>query len=596
MARRGGAEDTEAIEAAIEREDVVEWRSVCVENPKGEPTVEERDALRAAKESEKKAKALILERVNARLEVAGKKIKKDKVSKVLDSRCKALESELEEAASRPSYLNPPSGTRDFEPADMRLRNWLFGEMRKTAEEFGFKEYDAPVLEHVELYERKAGEEISEQMYNFVDKEGTRVTLRPEMTPSLARMVLNQTNLSTGEVRATLPLKWYSIPQCWRFETTQRGRKREHYQWNMDVVGEKAVTAELELLAAACRFFQRLGIGPDKVGFRVNSRKVLDAALAKAGVPQDLFSKVCVVIDKLDKIGAPAVHDILTAAPLSLPKDAADKVLACLAAKNVRELGVICGDPNMPAILELDSLFEMAKSYGCDGYLDFDASVVRGLAYYTGVVFEAFDRKGELRAICGGGRYDKLLALYGGDKCQIPCCGFGFGDCVIVELLKELNLMPNLEASIEFVVAPFSESMQAPACEVARALRDAGYSVDTVLAPRKARATFDIANRAGARRVAFVGPDEWANGLVRIKDMVVKDPSTGEGLQLDVAIGELANVDALLRQLADKVGAAWPESAGGAQRPAPAAAQPLQFDATPDAAGFRLRATSKFAVL
>ncbi|KAH8055427.1 histidyl-trna synthetase [Aureococcus anophagefferens] len=207
-------------EIPLEADEVAAWASLTVANPKGEPSAEEREQLKAAKAAEKKGKDAVLEG--------------DKLKKALDAAAKEAAAAAEESASRPFWLDPPSGTRDFEPGVMRVRNWLFGAMRETALEFGFKEYDAPVLEHVELYERKAGEEISSQMYNFVDKEGARVTLRPEMTPSLARM-------ATGEVRATLPLKWFSIPQCWRFETTQRGRKREHYQWNMDIVGERAAS-------------------------------------------------------------------------------------------------------------------------------------------------------------------------------------------------------------------------------------------------------------------------------------------------------------------------------------------------------------------
>ena len=223
---RGGPD----IGARLKPDEVREWRALTVENPKSKPTAAEAAALKEKKATEKKGKDALLKKVVDRINDAS--IKKDKIKKALD---KAAAEAPSEEVPRPFWLDPPSGTRDFEPAEMKVRNWLFDHMRQTAKQFGFKEYDAPVLEHVELYERKAGEEISQQMYCFTDKEGARVTLRPEMTPSLARMVLNLTNLATGEVRAALPLKWFSIPQCWRFETTQRGRKREHYQWNMDIV-------------------------------------------------------------------------------------------------------------------------------------------------------------------------------------------------------------------------------------------------------------------------------------------------------------------------------------------------------------------------
>ncbi|KAK7234086.1 Histidyl-tRNA synthetase [Aureococcus anophagefferens] len=410
--------------------------------------------------------------------------------------------------------------------------------------------------------------------------------------------------ATGEVRATLPLKWFSIPQCWRFETTQRGRKREHYQWNMDIVGERGVTAEAELLAAVARFFSRLGVTSEMVGVRVNSRKVLDVAITKAGVPGDKFARVCVVIDKLDKIGACAVKEMLTDTsgddPLALPPATADVILACLEAKSVADLATTVGLPMTdPAIAEIAQLFELADSYGVGDYLQFDSSVVRGLAYYTGVVFEAFDRKGELRAICGGGRYDKLLELYGGEKCDIPCAGFGFGDCVIVELLKENGLLPKLGPSVDVVVAPFSAAMQGPAAAVAAKLRSAGLTVDAALQACKARKAFDLANRAGARLVAFVAPDEWDVGKVRVKDMLVKDPASdpADGVQVDVAVDHLGDLVAVLEAEARAKGAAWVPVGRSSSSASPAPAKPPAGAVLADGGnGVTLKATAKFAAL
>ncbi|EER13996.1 histidyl-tRNA synthetase, putative [Perkinsus marinus ATCC 50983] len=317
---------------------------------------------------------------------------------------------------------PPSGTRDFFPDDMRIRDWLFSQWRAVSAQHGFSEYDAPVLENEHLYKRKAGEEIVEQMYNFVDKEDHHVTLRPEMTPTLARMVLSR----------VLPLKWFSIPQCWRFETTQRGRKREHYQWNCDIVGISDITAELELLATMVGFFKRVGLTSADVGIKVNSRAILQSVLKASGVGADEFAKVCVVIDKIDKIGREEVQrvvGVVSAASIEEFKKLADE--NCTRGESERSsLGVY----PLSEMTDLEGLFDLARNYGIDDWLVFDASVVRGLAYYTGIVWEAFDRKGELRAIAGGGRYDRLLSLYGAPS-EIPCVGFGFGDCVIYELLR-----------------------------------------------------------------------------------------------------------------------------------------------------------------
>jgi len=515
---------------------------------KGKPTPEQQQA---AQERKKKCAEMKLRLVK---EINDSNWTEKKIEKELDRLVENDDSAVETA--RPAYLDPPSGTRDFYPQEMRVQNWLFDKFRESARHFGFQEYDAPVLEHVQLYERKAGEEIVDQMYNFKDKEGDHVTLRPEMTPTLARMVLNKTNLQTGEVRVPLPLKWFSIPQCWRFETTQRGRKREHYQWNMDIVGVDHIHAELELLAAACFFFRKLGIGPDIVGIKVNSRAVLEAVLAKHGVEKgrksevdggDIFAMACVIIDKLDKIGGLEVTKLL--ANVGVSNESATEILRALEAPSIEELAHQIGTDSK-AISEVKRLFELADEYGIGDYLIFDASVVRGLAYYTGVVWEAFDRRGELRAIMGGGRYDRLLELYGGEKCQIPCVGFGFGDCVIVELLRDCNKLPNLTGSgVDYVVCAFSPDLYGKAANISMKLRETGASVDLMPTPKKkVAASFKHADQAGARRMVFVAPDEIAKGVVRIKDLRTKTKND-EAIQVDCPLDALDTVDDLIAKAA-----------------------------------------------
>ena len=502
------------------------------------------------------------------------------------------------AAAEPqdtTFYEPPSGTRDFFPDDMRVRNWLFGRFRETARRFAFQEYDAPVLENVALYERKAGEEITDQMYNFTDKDDKRVTLRPEMTPTLARMIL-----SLGD-RFLKPVKWFSVPQCWRFETVQRGRKREHYQWNMDIIGEAGISAEVELLAAITSFFLSVGVTSADVGIKVNSRKVLSTILAVYGVSKDMFERVCVIVDKLDKIGPEATVEQLV--PVGVPEEAAKQIVASLSLKSIGALKELAGAEGKEAVEELETLFETAKAYGFDDWLIFDASVVRGLAYYTGIVFEGFDRKGELRAICGGGRYDKLLSLYGSPE-VVPACGFGFGDCVIMELLREkkvpptpcalraacsphsvlssacspqralrtacsphsmfcphtctarppctvcalacplsvltcparvLQVLPELKPEIDFVVMAYSESMRAGQVAVAAKLRAAGYAVDVLLEPAKKIAkAFSYADRVNGRRSLFIAPSEWEAGNVRMKDLRAEGDNADKQVDLPFA--------------------------------------------------------------
>lgn len=490
----------------------------------------------------------------------------------------------------PISLDPPSGTRDFFPDDMRQQRYLFNKFREVADQYGFQEYDAPVLEHEQLYKRKAGEEITQQMYNFVDKEGALVTLRPEMTPSLARMVLNLMRAETGEMSALLPLKWYSIPQCWRFETTQRGRKREHYQWNMDIVGVTSIMAEVELLSAICTFFEKLGITSNDVGLKVNSRKVLNVVVKKAGVPDDRFQETCVIIDKLDKIGAEEVRKELSE-KVGLPVEVGKKITDALGAKTLEEFATFAGVGESEEVKELRTLFEYADAYGFGDWVQFDASVVRGLAYYTGVVFEGFDKAGQLRAICGGGRYDRLLSLYGSPK-EVPCVGFGFGDCVVAELLKEKNVVPDLPQVVDYLVAAFNADMMGKALNVARRLRVAGHKVDVFTEPaKKVGKAFNYADRAGAVRVAFVAPGEWEQGLVRIKDLRnFGQDATDDQKQKDVPLDDLANVDNYFGVTLKGV----PVGQGGAPAPKAAAAPkaPAATPAAPKAAAAKAPAPAK----
>lgn len=408
-------------------------------------------------------------------------------------------------------LAPPRGTRDFYPEDMRLQRWLFSHWQEVARLHGFSEYDSPVLENEALYIRKAGEEVSQQLYNFEDKGGRAVSLRPEMTPSLARMVMAKKRT------LSMPLKWYSIPQCWRYERMTRGRRREHYQWNMDIWGVAGPTAEAELLGCIVAFFQRVGLTADDIGVKVNSRQVLSELLNKLGVPDDKFAPTCVLLDKLDKVPLEAVRGDLEA--LGLSTEVIDSLGDVRDVKTMDQLKDLLGDDS-PAHKHLTSLFSIAEAYGFQEWLDFDISVVRGLAYYTGVVFEGFDRSGEFRAICGGGRYDELLTTFGGDP--LEAAGFGFGDAVIIELLKAKDMLPEFKTSgTQYVVCALSPDLHPTAVKVATSLRDAGVSADLVLdSKKKLKWVLKHTDRLGARYLVLVGEDEWKMGKVKVKDMAL----------------------------------------------------------------------------
>ncbi|XP_027121421.1 histidine--tRNA ligase, chloroplastic/mitochondrial-like isoform X2 [Coffea arabica] len=385
-------------------------------------------------------------------------------------------------------INPPKGTRDFPPEDMRLRNWLFN---------NFKE-----------------------LYCFEDRGNRRVALRPELTPSLARLVIQK-----GK-SVPLPLKWFAVGQCWRYERMTRGRRREHYQWNMDIIGVPDVTAEAELISSIVTFFKRIGITASDVGFKVSSRKVLQEVLRGYSVPDHLFGRVCVIIDKMEKIPIDDIKKELRSAELS--EEVIEELLQVLSVKSLEKLEEKLGTVG-EALVDLKQLFSLAEKYGYADWIQFDASVVRGLAYYTGIVFEGFDREGKLRAICGGGRYDHLLSTFGGDN--IPACGFGFGDAVIVELLKEKGLLPELSPQVENIVCSLDQDLRGTAAAVASILRQKGQSVDLVLENKPLKWVFKRAARINAQRLILVGSAEWQKGMVGVKILT-------SGEQYEVKVDEL----------------------------------------------------------
>jgi histidyl-tRNA synthetase len=417
-----------------------------------------------------------------------------------------------------SPLQPPRGTRDFYPEELRFRDWLFDHFRAVSRSFGFEGVDAPVLEYEELFTRKAGEEISDQLFHFALHE-RRYALRPEFTPSLARMVMAR----AGSLR--LPLRWTTIAQCWRYERMTRGRRREHYQWNMDIWGEPGVSAEAELIAAVFALLDRLGLARGAVRIGISSRALLEETLsagALRGRPE-AFPALCVAIDKLDKIGPDAVVTQLTdpAGPIQLSAASAREVVDWL---GVRDAATAASglSPDSPARHDLSRLFELLDAYGLSDRVEFDASIVRGLAYYTGVVFEAFDAGRKLRAICGGGRYDSLLATLGGPA--MPAVGFGFGDAVIEALLDDEGVRPACPRALDAVVFPFGESERPAAIALAQRLRAGGSSVELVLAAMKLKRALADADRAGARFIYLLGPEELTRGVALVRDLASGEQS------------------------------------------------------------------------
>lgn len=406
------------------------------------------------------------------------------------------------------------GFRDFYPDEFAQRAHIFRAWREVARRFAFVEYDGPPLEPLDLYTKKSGDEIAGQLYTFTDKGGREVALRPEMTPTFARMVAERANALRK------PVRWFSIPQLFRYERAQRGRLREHYQLNVDIVGEPSELADAELLTVAISIMKELGLDAGDVRARVSDRRLLNALLAEIGVNEE--PRQAVVYAVLDKISRQP-RDV-SAAKLGDAGLTPDMIEAVLELPTVRDLAGLRADlanaaTVKPHLERVTAYLSHLHALGVRDWVDIDLSIVRGLAYYTGIVFELFDARGELRAICGGGRYDTLLNDLGG--ADLPALGFGMGDVVLGELLKERHLTPaaaGTGADLYFVGGNgVLEHPIGDALRLVHLLRDAGLSVDYGLSAERyqtqpTRNQVDSARKSGA--LAAICFDSGADVLVQ----------------------------------------------------------------------------------
>lgn len=407
------------------------------------------------------------------------------------------------------------GFRDFYPPEFAVRSHIVGVWRDVARRYGFEEYDGPPLEALELYVEKSGEEIVDQLYNFVDKGERAVALRPEMTPTLARMV------AARAAGLRKPIRWFSVPQLFRYERTQRGRLREHFQWNVDVIGEESIAADVEVLAVALEGLRALGLTAADVVARFNDRRLLERLVLGAGVSNDRLLATYGAIDKLTREPPELIRDRLVQ-QAGIGENAAAAVLAIFEHRDLPALRRAYGKSES-VLRELDRLDQYGAQLaelGFGDYAAFDPTIVRGLAYYTGTVFEIFDRQGELRAICGGGRYDDLLRNIG--SVSLPAVGFGMGDVVLGELLAERGVLPDRKPVVDYYLVAVSENERATLLRVARTLRGRGASVLYALKQANVGKQFKDADARGAREVLIFGPDELAAG-----EVVVRVMGTGE---------------------------------------------------------------------
>jgi histidyl-tRNA synthetase len=385
------------------------------------------------------------------------------------------------------------GFRDFYPEPLPhsdvwsadARQFIFNKWREVARRYGFREYDGPPLETLELFTTKSGEEIVGQLYNFVDKGERSISLRPEMTPTLARMV------AAHERNYKKPIKWFAVPQLFRYERQQKGRLREHFQFNADVIGETDPAADAELIALLIDAMRSFGLTAEDFVIRLSSRNAWHdfyergragkhSQTATPAGGKDHEYEFFQVIDKLERTEPDETERKLAALDFSL-----------LEVKNFIENG----EPTA----ELKAILDNLAARGMSDFVKVDYHVIRGLAYYTGVVFEAFDRKGEFRAIAGGGRYDNLIKLLSNAKVNLPALGFGMGDVVLLELLKERKLLPRFDTNVDVFVLVEDEGLRPQSLKLVQELRTAGFAVEYALTPSKPDKQF---KRAQELKTAF----------------------------------------------------------------------------------------------
>jgi histidyl-tRNA synthetase len=391
-------------------------------------------------------------------------------------------------------MKPLPGFRDFLPSECAQRNYIFSIWREVARRYGFLEWDGPLLEATDLYRNKSGDEIVAQLFNFTDKGGREVALRPELTPSLARVI------AAHEREFRKPLKWFAIPQCFRYERQQRGRLREHFQLNCDIIGDESPGADVELIALCIDLLRAFGFSAEEVVVRISDRAFWCEFLKKQKVPNEKWQETLQVIDKAERE----------------PREATAQKLGALA-NPIFEILEKGGESE-----KLNAVMTGLRARGLAEFAQIDVRIVRGLAYYTGVVFEAFDRGGKLRAIAGGGRYDNLIAKLSDDAVSLPALGFALGDVVLGELISEtaaarvrMEKALAQHRALDLFVVIAKEDRREQALQTIQQLRGGGRRVDYPLAPTKIAKQFQSAEQLGARFVLIFG-NEWPQ--VAVKDL------------------------------------------------------------------------------
>ena len=406
---------------------------------------------------------------------------------------------------KPILINSVKGTRDFYPEDMAVRTWLYKNVRDVSESYGYQEWEGPLIESISLYAAKSGEElVKEQAFVFEDRGGDLLTLRPELTPTLARMVAQR------QRELVYPFRWWSFGPFWRYERPQKGRTREFFQWNIDLIGSDTAEADAELIAICASFFERVGLNPSQVKININNRRLMDHVLEKMSVQAENKKDVFRLIDRKDKMSLPDWRSY--AVDLGLQKYQIDALL-----------DVLDDDQLWQQSSELRSVFATLDAMGVSTYVKFDPQVIRGLDYYTGTVFEARDEDGG-RAILGGGRYDNLVADVGGEP--LPGVGFAMGDVMMTVILKKYNKLPQMPRTpASILVTVFDEERVLESQALAAELRGLEISAQCYPGVAKLPKQLKYADRIGVPFAAILGPDEIASQKVTLKDLRARSQQT-----------------------------------------------------------------------
>lgn len=391
------------------------------------------------------------------------------------------------------------GTREFYPPEMALRNWLYQQIREVSLSFGYQEYEAPFLESIELYAAKSGEElVKEQAFVFPDRGGNLITLRPELTPSLARMITQRQN------QLTYPLRWWSFGPFWRYERPQKGRTREFFQWNIDLIGVNTPEADAELVCICAELFKKVGLSPDQVKILVNDRQLMEDSLKSVGISKEMKPFVFRLIDRKDKMKMPQWREY--------------GLNGSISEAQLKEILLILENKELYKKSEnLMRFFDAVSSLGVKDYILYEPGIIRGLDYYTGIVFEAKDIGEKGRAILGGGHYDNLVEDVGGN--QLPGVGFAMGDVVFSLVLEKYGKIPSLlKPPASIMVAVFNQEHINDSIEMSARLRNKGFNVICYPQEEKLSKQFKYADKLDIKIAIIIGPDEKRNKMVSIKDL------------------------------------------------------------------------------